>query len=51
MGALIGNDRFQVHHVSHDRIFASNAHGTQYLSGLPGDAQGDLYIIALAMEI
>ena len=31
VGSLVGNHRFQVHHMAHDGVLARNAHATAHL--------------------
>lgn len=47
MGAFVGKDSFEVHHMTHNRIFIGDPHTAQYLSGFPGDFQRHMHIVAL----
>lgn len=35
--AFIGDHRFQIHHVSHNRIFTCDAHSAMYLTSFSGN--------------
>ena len=46
MGALIGKHGFQIHHVSHDGIFSSDAHASMNLASLAGNVNRHFHIIS-----
>jgi hypothetical protein len=50
VGSFISHNRFQIHHMAHNRIFSRDAHTPMDLSGLPGNLQGHGYIIALGQR-
>ena len=37
MRPFICQDRFEIHHMSHNRVFIGNTHASVDLAGLPGD--------------
>ena len=47
VGALVGQYRFEVHHMAHHRIFVGDTHAAVYLPRLAGDLQRHVYVIPL----
>src|SRR5208337_1151486 len=47
VGALVGDDRFQVHHVAHDGVVFSDAVGAQDVTGDACAFQGHPHVVAL----
>ena len=44
---LIGHHTFEVHHVSHDAVFAGDTHTAENLPGFAGHFEGHIDIVAL----
>ena len=42
----VGDHWLEVHHVSHDWIFASDTHSAMNLTGFPGNLEGHIHIVS-----
>jgi hypothetical protein len=46
MGSLVCNNGFQIHHMSHDRIFTSDSHTAVDLSSFARDLKRNSYVVS-----
>src|SRR5579859_3986926 len=47
VGALVGQHRLQVHHMTHDGVLAGDAHAAMDLPGLTRNLQRHVHVVSL----